>query len=40
MYQGSGLLGWPFLGQIFQIWPRFELVVLKNFSWPSGLFLA
>ena len=26
-----------FLGQISKIWPRFKLVGLKSFSWPSGL---
>jgi len=28
-----GLQGWPFLGQISEIWPRFKLIGLKNFSW-------
>jgi len=29
---------WPFLGQISEIWPRFKLVGLKNFSWAYGFF--
>jgi len=33
-----GLPEWPFSGQISEIWPRFKLVGLKNFSWPFGLF--
>jgi len=27
-----------FLGQISEIWPRLQLVGLKNFSWHFGLF--
>jgi len=29
----AGLADWPFLRQISEIWPRFKLVGLKNFSW-------
>jgi len=36
----TGLAGWPFLGQISKILPRFKLVGLKNFSWLFGPFLA
>jgi len=30
----AGLPGWPFLGQISEIRPRFKLVGLKKFVWP------
>jgi len=40
LYPPPGLLDSPFLGQISEIWPRFKLVGLKNFSWIFGLFLA
>jgi len=32
----SGLPGWPFLGQTWEIWPCLKLVGLKNFIWPFG----
>jgi len=33
-----GLPGWPFLGQISEIWIRFKLVGLNTFIWIFGLF--
>jgi len=32
-----GLPGWSFSGQMSQIWPRFMLLGLQNFSWPFDL---
>jgi len=39
-YYQTQLPDGPFFGQISEIWPRFKLIGLKNFSWPFSLVLA